>query len=459
MLTERREKKDRIINLDRGLPFSDEAEKGVISCIFQTPELITEAQISIPPEYVYGSANHIIYTQLLEMHEDGSPIDLVSITSRFMDRDIMAKIGGPSILSEIYSFVPSPAHWKHYKDILKTKHILRSTITASLGVYEECFKHQDDLDALIASSTTGLKVLRDSLGTAADAEPTLADQIDGVMQELEGAMSGKSMYYLPTPFPSWNKTFGGHPKHMVLVKGEKGVGKTKLTMLLCRHLAMQHHKPVVIFSMEMSAGELIKRMICEMTGIASGKLFQADVDPPNQGEMRKIGEALREINKNPIYIYDHRYSVGGMRARLEKVFDRHKEIGAILVDHINRVKKPLGNTLAEQLGEISDGILELSTDYDCGIYLLTHMNKQGAARNSEASENDSPIIVRITSYGIVVEKNRNGKSGEDLPIGSWNSDDFGVTEDARKSQIFKDLHDGQDKVRPRFEWSKTPTDL
>lgn len=445
---------------DRSMPFSDEAEKGVISCLLQNTQLVESAIISVPDKHFYHPANRLIYNEICDMKKAGLPIDLVSLSARFLDKSAMDQIGGPSMLAELYSFVPTTAHWAYYTEILEIKYDLRCIINTAAEIHNACFEHQESINDIRDLGRSAITKLGEIFDRQMDIKVGVAATVDQIIESLSKAQTGEYEAHDPTDWSSWNNALGGIPKCMLLLKGEKGAGKTKLSGSLSRQ-CLEKGKPVLFFSMEMDKSEIIKRMICEMSGERSELLFHPDRTKITQGEMRNIGNASAIL-----YKADHMFDVDDspvitmsyIEAKAKKFRETHGHIGLIVIDHINRIQKPTigrnGNQ-EQQLAELSDRILKLSRVLGCGIIVLTHMNRQGVAKYAEVSENDAPIILKVMPYGIVIEKNRNGPTGKVLPIGGWDLDNFRMTEDAIKSIEFRKAYEEEKKKNSTGQFGKT----
>ena len=120
-----------LANINRALPFSDEGEKGVLSSLLQDPnERLSESRVSLPAAAFYHEANRTIYEKLLEFYDKNLPIDPVMVTNALRDQGLLERVGGPAAITELFTFVPSPSHYTHYKKIVLDKFILRQLIHA-----------------------------------------------------------------------------------------------------------------------------------------------------------------------------------------------------------------------------------------------------------------------------------------------------------------------------------------
>ena len=144
-----------LASFNRALPFSDEAEKGVLSCLLQDPlERLSDCRVNLPALAFYHDANRTIYEKLLEFYDKNLPIDPVTVTHALREQNLLDKVGGAAAISELFAFVPIPSHFPYYKKIVLDKHILRELIHASSLNIHHAYEHgkeqmDENIDTLI----------------------------------------------------------------------------------------------------------------------------------------------------------------------------------------------------------------------------------------------------------------------------------------------------------------------
>ena len=103
-----------LASFNRALPFSDEAEKGVLSCLLQDPvERLSECRVTLPALAFYHDANRTIYEKLLEFYDKNLPVDPVTLTHALREQNLLDKVGGAAAISELFAFVPIPSHFPY----------------------------------------------------------------------------------------------------------------------------------------------------------------------------------------------------------------------------------------------------------------------------------------------------------------------------------------------------------
>jgi replicative DNA helicase len=144
-----------LASINRALPFSDEAEKGVLSCLLQDPnERLSDCRVNLPAHAFYHDANRTIYEKLLEFYDKNLPVDPVTLTHTLRDQNLLDKVGGAAAISDLFSFTPISAHFPFYKKIVMEKHILRELIHASSLNIHYAYEHgkeqlDEDIDTVL----------------------------------------------------------------------------------------------------------------------------------------------------------------------------------------------------------------------------------------------------------------------------------------------------------------------
>lgn len=316
-----RRKPDPLSDINRQMPFSDEAEKGFLSCILQSPvELLDDARNKLPlplekeassiDQPLYHPANLRLYQELLEMGTLSIPIDLVSISKRLLDKGDMDKIGGPAIIPELLSFVPTPAHWDHYIGILKEKRLLRRIIgTCTYGVQISYEFSEDPAGILdkIQTAILAISIDREQRGPVhiKAAVNQVIDASEKAMQSIKDG-TGITGYTTGVSADIDRITNGIELGDRVGIGALSSTGKTAFVVTIAKNLARKYNAPGIIFSMDGEAVTLARRAIADdsdvcITEIRTGMGFFGEGGKIKQ---RAIMNAASEVGKLPIYIDD-----------------------------------------------------------------------------------------------------------------------------------------------------------
>ena len=430
----------------RPLPHNLDAEKGLIGSILLSPrDVLNECADQLSEEAFYSPAHGTIFRILVEMWTANQQIDLITLTNRLRDLNLLDSVGGPGAVTELFGFVPTAANVSHYLEIVVEKSLLRRMIAACTTSVARCYEEQGDVPQLMDDVereifTIGETRFRKSAPDMRDEVFTALENIEKMYQQ-RGRISG-----LATGFTIFDQmTDGLHPGEMIIVAARPSMGKTALAMNIVEHVALdlEDAKPVGVFSLEMSTQQLVQRMLCSrarvnMKKIRSGMLARA--------EHGKLNDAAAALSDSKIFIDDTpSLTILELRAKARRMRDRHR-VELIAIDYLQlcRSTSRRGQDNRQiEIAEISSGIKALAKELEVPIIVLAQLNRQpeqrggGKPRMSDLRESGSleqdadvvTLLVRPEYYEdddeakadlvgkaeLIIAKQRNGPTG-DIPL-------------------------------------------
>src|SRR4051794_21275320 len=272
-------------DIHRTLPHSIEAEQGVLGSMLISPrEIIAECVEKINEEYFYVPAHQTIYTVLVELWNAGQGIDLITFTQVLRDRNLLETVGGAAFITSLFTFVPTAANVGYYLEIVRDKYILREIISACTEGARRSYEEQDEVDNLLDEVEQRIYAVGED--RFKDKALSMKDQVMDAIEAIEklyqqhGGITG-----LATGFKDLDRlTSGLHPAEMIVIAARPSMGKTALAMNIAEHVAVNENRAVAVFSLEMSAQQLVQRLLCSRAGVNSQKVrdgtFLADRDFP-----------------------------------------------------------------------------------------------------------------------------------------------------------------------------------
>ncbi len=429
------------LTLDRMLPNSLEAEIAVLGAVLVDPQQMGSlVRERLNEEHFYHAKHQAIYREIAAMQDTLRTVDLVTLTQRLADKQLLEEVGGAAYLSQLMMSVPTTAHTEHYVDILVDKFLLRRLIATATDIVGRAFEDQDNVREWLAEveqqvfdisaekATTGARLVKDLIKDAMASIEKLYDS--------RGALSG-----LATGFRDLDRiTSGLHPANMIVIAGRPSMGKTSLAMNIAENLAIDQGKPVGIFSLEMSAEELVKRMLCSrakvnLRAVSDGFLGERDFHP--------LTAAASQLMKAPLYIDDAAgLTIQQIRARARRMKLQY-DICLVVIDYLQLMRAPsrrADQSRQVEISDISSGIKGLAKELQVPVMVLSQLNRQpeqreggkpklSDLRESGAIEQDADVVgllVRPEVYAdeegekaaergkatLIIAKQRNGPTGE-----------------------------------------------
>jgi len=412
-----------------------EAEKALLGSIMIKPEAMNDVLDIVSPESFYVDKHRLIYQAMLELFSKSEPIDLLSLSSKLESAGTLEQIGGRSFLAELVHTVPSAGNVKHYANLVEKKSMMRKLIEAAdylseLG-YEETLDIEDLLDKAekkvfdVTSMPTLHKfiALKEALGDAWERLEHLHQSKD----ELRGIKTG---------FRDLDSMLAGLQKSdLIILAARPSMGKTALALDIARQAAVQYDTPVGIFSLEMSAQQLVDRMLAAQSRVNAWKLRTGKISTDN--EFDQIRNSLDLLAKAPIYIDDQpSNTILKMRSVARRLKSEHG-LGLIIVDYLQLMVSQNARTNDSQyqlVTEISRSLKTLARELDTPVLALSQLSRAveqrrgrprlSDLRDSGSIEQDADVVMfihrddkmnedsdRPNIAEILVEKHRNGPTG------------------------------------------------
>lgn len=392
------------VDLTKSMPWDGDAEKGVLSCFFAEPSLLNDAQVSVPDEAFYHPSNVLIFQTFKRLQNEGKPVDYISVSVFMRDSGIIDKVGGAGTLSEILNFVPTPAHYGYYKDILREKRIRREIIKGCMEAMEEAYVMQDDVTELMARTADRFfELTKQSDGVQRKTfKQHMADYVD----VWEDRLHGRVQTGIPTRWPSFNAAFGGITKGMWLICAYPSSGKSSLKQNLVEDTVAQGGH-VLDFSYESDETEIIDRHVTAHTELGSKAIFYPVL---GQGQFprensRKITRAVGDLQNWGLHMRcEGTWTAEQIVAETRAMLLKHP-IKLVCVDYLQLVptSKDSGDSRAERVAHVSRTLKRGSLTLGIPFLVLSQLNDDGKTLDSRAPTQDAHNIIKIEDPGEFTE--------------------------------------------------------
>jgi replicative DNA helicase len=396
-------------DLTRGLPHSVEAEKGVLGSILVSPrEALTEVRAKLSaPDYFYVAAHQKIYHVLLACGESGHGIDLITFTQLLADQQLLDEVGGPSYVTELFTFVPTAANVGYYVEIVREKFILREIIANCTETARRCYEEQSDVEKLLNDHITVAMEIGQNTSTV-ETIRHLQEFVPSAVKEIEWIYHNRGKPIgIATGFTDLDRTIGGLRAPLpYVIAARPAMGKSSVMEGIADHIAVTNAAqgiPVGIFSVEMTGEQLVRRMLCARSGIklqawkdgflpAKDKWF-----PGMQAEAQKLIESRVWIeDRGSLSIQDFRLLARRMVTRMK--------VQVILIDYLQRLhsnSRRASGSRELEVNEIMEGIASTAKELNIPIVVLAQLN-----RNVEERPDKRPTLADLRESGSIEEKAR-----------------------------------------------------
>jgi len=406
--------------VDRLPPHSIEAEQGVLGCVLLSPhDCMGECieKLKSGPDIFYDVRHRTLFQTLTEMYDQKQAIDLITLQQHLKNIQQLENVGGLAYLSSLPDAVPSAANLEYYLDIVLEKYLLRKMIQTCTGIVGRVFDYEGQVDALL--DEVERDILRISEERVAGASLTIKELVNKAISKIEeyhqnhGMLTGVS-----TGFADFDKmTTGLHAGEMIVIAARPSVGKTSLAMNIAEHVSLELKVPVGVFSLEMTADQLVLRMLCSRSRVNLRNIregFLAERDFP------KLTGAAGKLAGAPLFIDDSSaLSILQLRAKARRMWQQFG-IKLFVIDYLqllNSTSRRVENR-QQEIAEISGGIKSLAKELSVPIIVLSQLNRElekrgpgerprlSDLRESGAIEQDADLV------GLLYRETKN-KDGDD----------------------------------------------
>lgn len=363
------------------LPTNFDAEMAVIgSCILSREAIIPVAPLitSDDLDAFYVEQHRIIYAAMLDLYQERTPCDLVTLASR-LNRPDYDGLGGVPGLAQYLNATPHPEHVEYYANEVLKAYARRLMIQAGQMLAELGYS-ETDYDEMLAKAQR----IYDRATKRKNASGLIDMEQAGhaFLARLEGGGGVK----FPTELPPLDRLLRGglRPGQLIIVAALTAGGKTGLACQLALTFARREQR-VLFVSLEMSHEELHERLIGIQSGVDSIKIAEPDRFL-GRDEMQRVVQATGEVMQMPIRIDDR------APKRLEDIRGRalalHAEQGGIdlvIVDYVQLIDAPgvKEENRAREVGKFSRGLKLLAGELQCPMLVLSQFNREASKGGSK----------------------------------------------------------------------------
>lgn len=385
----------------RELPYNAQAEQAVLGSALLSRECLYTVFSRLNEEDFFVGKHQLIYRAIKNLFDKQTPVDVLTTTEELMNMKELETIGGVEYLQQCADAMVALSSIDYYINIVNDQAVLRRLIQTCRDIDAAYLSEEiTDVNEFIANSETTLK---DAVEKRRVAEFKKAkDVAEEVKLNIETPQEVKTdgVSGLTTGFDRLNKiTQGFHPGDMIIVAARPSVGKTALALNFAYRAAKRTNKPIAIFSLEMPAEALIKRLIgvesaVSLTKITTGNLVGV--------ERAKVANAIYKIGSLPIYIDDSpNGKLMDIIAKSRKLQANEPELGMIIVDYLGLVTTGStskgSDSRQEEVRKTSLALKALARELQVPIIVVSQLSRDVEKRG----ENKRPILSDLRDSGSI----------------------------------------------------------
>lgn len=385
---------DNVNYAERVLPHSKEAEQSVLGSALSDSHAVGTACEILKPNDFYYSQNKEVFIAILELFNENSPIDIVTVSDRLNQRDKLDAVGGVQYLSTLVMSVPTTGNVEYYAKIIKDKATLRNLIYSSENILSMAYDEDGTTERILDKSEQLI------LDVASNKEQNDIVHISDIMMTayddmVKNSLSKGSVTGISTGFKYMNNATGGlHGGELIIVAGRPGMGKSSFAVNIAEHAAIADNIPVAIFNLEMSKSMIVNRIICSQAMVDSQNVRKGEFAPE---DWQQICSVIDKLSAAPIYIDDSSsITVSEIRAKCRRL-KQTKNLGLVVIDYL-QLMQGSGRTdnRQQEISEISRSLKVLAKELDIPVIALSQLS-----RTSETRSDKRPMLSDLRESGAI----------------------------------------------------------
>jgi len=424
-------------------PQALEVEEAVLGALMIDQNALNNSIQMLRPEYFYKPEHQLIFRAICTLFEQSKPVDMLTVSQQLMRDGQFEAAGGGMYLSQLTSRVVSAAHIEFHSRIISEKYIQREVIRTCTETLTKAYDETTDVLDLLDETERSLMDIDEK--NFHSEYHNMSDVLQTALSQIEEAQNSDSSYSgVPSGFTDLDRlTAGFQAGTLIILAARPAMGKTAFALSMARNIAIDMGKPIAFFSLEMTAVELVMRLISSESGISGDRLKKGEKLPEEEKKM--LYARTQVLNEAPIYIDDTpQLSIFELRAKCRRLKQQHN-IGMVFIDYLQLMQAAgemsRNGNREQEISMISRQLKALSKELGIPVLALSQLSRavetRGGTkkpqlsdlRESGAIEQDADIVMFIyrpeyyqiyedsngSTLGmadIILAKHRSGETGE-----------------------------------------------
>jgi replicative DNA helicase len=393
-------------------PHSKESEMIVLGSMLISINSLNIGADGLDENDFYFTEHKIIFQSLKTFYRNDKPADVHLIGEELKRQEKLKAIGGVGYLTTLAQYAGTSAFIEEYIELVRDKSILRRMINAAQEVERQALNNPEDVHILLddaqakfftisqsANSSAGVLIKDLLLGTKAASQlPYLKELQDKQEQFQKKGPDELGITGIPTHFIELDKMINGLGKsNLMILAARPAMGKTALALNIAESVAFKNALPVGIFSLEMTAEQLLHRMICSQSEVESDKIRTGAL---NGTEYQRIVAAVNSMMKGTVVIDDQPgLKITDLRARARRMKESH-DIQLLVVDYLQLISgsglSRSGENRQNEISEISRMMKTLARELHLPIICLSQLS-----RKVEERQGHRPMMSDLRESGCL----------------------------------------------------------
>jgi len=406
-------------------PQAVDLEEAVLGALMLEKDAVNAAIDILQPKSFYKETHQKIYSAIQHLFGKSEPVDILTVTHELKKRGELDLVGGPYYITQLTNRIASAANIEYHARIISEKYIQRELIRISTEIIHDAYDETTDVFSLLDKAEAELfKVAEGNINKSYES---MSDLIRESIKQIEDAKNQESgVIGVASGFTALDRiTSGWQPSDLVIIAARPAMGKTSYVLSLARNAAVDFNMPVAFFSLEMSAVQLVTRLVSSESEISSEKLRSGDL---RSDEIQQIQTKIGRLSEAPIFIDDSAgLSVFELRAKARRLKAQHG-IQLLIIDYLQLMSGngDNGGNREQEISMISRSLKSIAKELNIPVLALSQLSRAvetrggdkrpqlSDLRESGSIEQDADMVQFITRpeyYGITEDEDGNSTQG------------------------------------------------
>lgn len=380
-------------------PQAPELEEAVLgACMLEKDTFAQVLEIIQSSDCFYMDAHQKIYAAMRKLFDKGTPVDLLTITEELRKSGELEIVGGAYYLTRLTMSVLSSAHVEAHARIVMEKFIQRELIRISGSVISDAYEDSTDVFDLLDKAESGLyeitdKHLRKNFRSLQDVLVQTMNEIDEARKKTDDITG------VPSGFKGLDRLTGGWQKtDLIILAARPAVGKTAFCLNLALNAALNPSKPfpVAFFSLEMGAGQIVKRLLSAITDVRLESISRGKMA---EHEFIQMTQRMQRLTDAKIFIDDQAaLNIFELRAKARRLKQKHN-IQMIIIDYLQLMQGSVekGGNREQEISKISRDLKALAKELEIPVLALSQLNRSVETRK----ESKVPQLSDLRESGAI----------------------------------------------------------
>ena len=429
-------------------PQAIELEEAVLGALMLEKDALTSVIDILKVESFYKEAHKVIFQAILDLFTESQPIDLLTVTTQLRKNGALEVAGGAFYITELTSKVASAANIEFHARIITEQSIKRELIRISSTIQKDAFEDTTDVFELLDAMEQSLFEISEK--NIRKNYATMSSIMRDAIAELEIRKNQKDgLTGVPSGFTALDRVTSGWQKSdLVIIAARPAMGKTAFVLSVLRNAAVDHNRPVAIFSLEMSSVQLVNRLISSEAELDSDKIKKGTLA---DHEWAQLVHKTAKLSKAPLFVDDTpALSILELRAKCRKLKAQH-DIQMVVVDYLQLMsgdsKGGFGGNREQEIASISRALKKIAKELSIPVIALSQLSRAVETRGGDKR----PQLSDLRESGAI-------EQDADMVMFLYRPEYYGITEDEGGAStagvgeviIAKHRNGSLENIKPRF---------